>query len=95
MSLKEFPSGIFLFQVYRSILYPVLSWAESAGFELSELDANETPVLCPGSNLEGFFLYFSCFWLFFLTEFLRGEQSPIIHNFLSSYRELEQKPPGT
>lgn len=55
MSLKEFPSGIFLFKVYRSILYPVLSWAESAGFELNELDANEVPVLCPGSNLEGFF----------------------------------------
>jgi hypothetical protein len=55
MSLKEFPSVIFLFKVYWSICYPVLSWAESPGFKLNELDTNKVPILCHGSNLGGFF----------------------------------------
>lgn len=50
--------------MYWSVLYPVLSWAESAGFKLNELDANEAPILFPGSNLEGFFFFFALLLLF-------------------------------
>lgn len=57
------------------------------GFKLNEFDANEGPILFHGSNLEEL-SSLSCICLLFLTEFLQWKQRPIIHNFLSIYREL-------